>query len=75
MLYWLRAGCAWRLLPHELPWKTVDHDFRCWRLDGRWEQIVRVLGARERMRQGRRPTPAPRSWAASAFVVDEDGTT
>jgi putative transposase len=24
MLYWLRAGCAWRLLPHDLPpWKTV----------------------------------------------------
>jgi len=66
MLYWLRAGCAWRLLPHDLPpWKTVYHYFRCWRLDGRWEQIVRVLRARERVRQGRRPTPAPRSRSAA----------
>jgi transposase len=64
MLYWLRAGCAWRLLPHDLPpWKTVYHDFRCWRLDGRWQQIVRVLRARERVRQARRPTP-------SAAVLD-----
>ena len=64
MLYWLRAGCAWRLLPNDLPpWKTVYHYFRCWRLDGRWQQIVRVLRARERVRQGRRPTP-------SAAVLD-----
>jgi putative transposase len=58
MLYWLRAGCAWRLLPHDLPpWQTVYHYFRCWRLEGRWERIVRMLRARERVRQGRRPTP------------------
>jgi transposase len=64
MLYWLGAGCAWRLLPHDLPpWKTVYHYFRSWRLDGRWEQIMRVLRARERVRQGRRPTP-------SAAVLD-----
>ncbi len=56
MLCWLRAGCAWRLLPHDLPpWQTVDHYFRCWRLEGRWQRIVRVLRARERVRQGRRP--------------------
>ena len=30
MLDRLRAGCAWRLLPHDLPpWKTVYHYFRC----------------------------------------------
>jgi transposase len=64
MPYWLRAGCAWRLLPHDLPpWKTVYHSVRRWRLDGRWEQIVRVLRARERVRQGRRPIP-------SAAVLD-----
>ena len=36
LAYWLRAGCAWRLLPHDLPpWKTVYHYFRTWRLEGR----------------------------------------
>ncbi len=59
MLYWLRAGCAWRLLPHDLPpWQTVYHYFRCWRQDGRWPYILRVLRARERTRQGRPSTPS-----------------
>jgi hypothetical protein len=36
MAYWVRAGCAWRPLPHDLPpWQTVSHPlearggFRC----------------------------------------------
>jgi putative transposase len=33
ILYLARAGCAWRMLPHEFPpWKTVFHYFRRWRL-------------------------------------------
>ena len=37
MAYWLRAGCAWRLLPHDLPpWQTVYHYFRSWRQQGLW---------------------------------------
>ncbi len=35
ILYMLRSGCAWRLLPHDLPpWKTVYHYFRLWRSNG-----------------------------------------
>ncbi len=35
ILYILRSGCAWRLLPHDLPpWKTVYHYFRRWSQDG-----------------------------------------
>jgi putative transposase len=57
--YGLRAGCAWRLLPHDLPpWQTVYHYFRSWRHQGRWEQIHRVLHIQERIHQGRRPTPS-----------------
>jgi putative transposase len=59
MAYWVRAGCAWRLLPHDLPpWQTVYHYFRRWRREGRWEQILTVLRERERARQGRDPTPS-----------------
>jgi transposase len=30
MLYWLRAGCAWRLLPHDFPpWQTVTTTGAC----------------------------------------------
>ena len=64
LAYWLRAGCAWRLLPHDLPpWQTVYHYWRTWRLEGRWEQILAVLRERERVRLGREPTP-------SAAIVD-----
>jgi putative transposase len=67
MAYWLRAGCAWRLLPHDLPpWPTVDHYFRCWRQQGLWEQIHHRLHVQERTRQGRPPTPAQPSWTARA---------
>ena len=59
MAYWLRAGCAWRLLAHDLPpWPTVYHYFRSWRQQGLWEQIHRVLHVQERIRQDRRPTPS-----------------
>ena len=64
LAYWLRAGCAWRLLPHDLPpWQTVYHYWRTWRLEGRWERILAVLRERERVRLGRDPTP-------SAVIVD-----
>jgi len=44
MLYLLRAGCAWRLLPHDFPpWRTVYHYWRVWRRQGVWE--TRAWGA------------------------------
>jgi transposase len=66
--YWLRAGCAWRLLPHDFPpWQTVYHYWRVWKLEGRWEQILAALRERERTRLGRDPTP-------SAAVIDSQST-
>ena len=65
MAYWLRAGCAWRLLPHDLPpWQTVYHYFRSWRQQGWWEQVHAALRAQERVRQGRGPPRARPSWTA-----------
>ena len=38
MLYVLRSGEAWRLLPHEFPpWQTVYHYYQLWRDDGIWD--------------------------------------
>lgn len=56
------AGCAWRLLPHDLPkWKTVYHYFRQWRLDGTWERIHDQLVRWERGAQGHQASPSAAS--------------
>src|SRR5215218_3709919 len=56
IFYVLRAGCAWRLLPHDFPkWKTVYHYWRRWRIDGTWERINRAIRERLRVRLKRDP--------------------
>ena len=38
--YVLRGGCAWRLMPHDLPqWPTASQTCRAWRQDGTWIRI------------------------------------
>jgi len=59
MLYGLRSGGAWRLLPHEFPpWQTVYHYFRIWRLDGSWERLNAALRERVRVKVGRPAQPS-----------------
>ena len=59
IFYLLRAGCAWRLLPHDFPkWKTVYHYFRVWRINGIWERINKLLRQELRLKQGREAEPA-----------------
>jgi putative transposase len=59
ILYALRSGCAWRLLPLDWPpWQTVFHYFRKWRRDGTWERIHTVLRRRLRVQLGRDPDPS-----------------
>jgi putative transposase len=44
ILYALRSGCPWRLLPHDLPnWSTVYLYFRLWKHAGIWEQVNAAL--------------------------------
>ncbi|MGH2585172.1 MAG: IS5 family transposase [Dehalococcoidia bacterium] len=57
--YVLRAGCAWRLLPHDLPpWQTVYAYFRRWQADGTWERIAGALRRDLRVAAGRQPEPS-----------------
>lgn len=64
ILYVLRSGCQWRMLPHDLPpWQTVYAYFRTWRLDGTWKRIHDAL--REKYRRTRRRNPQ-----ASAGILD-----
>ncbi len=64
IFYLVRGGCAWRLLPRDLPpWQTVYHYFRQWRDDGTWARLNTVLREQLRVRQGRAAQP-------SAGIVD-----
>jgi len=64
IFYILRAGCAWRLMPHDLPpWQTVYHYFRKWRIDGTWQKINDAMRTELRLEMGREPLP-------SAAIID-----
>jgi len=64
IFYTLRSGCAWRLLPHDLPpWQTVYGYFRRWRIAGVWEAINDALRDTVREAEGRKAEP-------SAAIID-----
>lgn len=64
ILYVLRSGCPWRLLPHDFPaWGTVYWYFRCWRDEGVWDQLLATLRLEVRIKQGRNAQP-------SAGIID-----
>jgi transposase len=59
ILYVLRSGCPWRLLPHDLPnWSTVYLYFREWKRAGIWEQVNAALRRQVRVAAGREPEPS-----------------
>jgi transposase len=64
ILYILRTGCQWRMLPHDFPpYSTVYYYYRQWRRLGLWESILQVLRERWRESQGREAQP-------SAAIID-----
>lgn len=59
ILYFLRAGVAWRLLPHDLPpWQTVYYYLRRWQEEGVWQHIHHALVLADRERSGREASPS-----------------
>jgi transposase len=64
MLYVLRAGCQWHLLPHDFPaYKTVYDYYRQWRRSGLWERVNTALREQLRIELGRDAQP-------SAAIID-----
>jgi len=59
ILYILRTGCQWRMLPHDFPpWGTVASQYYRWRKAGVWEKLEAALYARVREEAGKRPRPS-----------------
>lgn len=64
LLYLLKTGCQWRLLPHDFPpYTLVLHYFRLWRDDGTLEAIHHALRLAVRQKVGKEAEP-------SAVVLD-----
>lgn len=58
IFYILRAGCSWRLLPHDFPkWPTVYYYFQAWSRDGTWEKINTELRNQVREKAGKKAQP------------------
>lgn len=59
LLYVLRTGCAWRLLPTDWPpWQTVYYHLRKWRRAGTFERLHTILREHLRVALGRDPHPS-----------------
>lgn len=64
ILYLVRTGCSWRMLPHDFPpWPTVHDYYRRFRRDGTWEKIHSHLREQVRVGAGRQASP-------SAAIID-----
>jgi len=64
IFYRERTGCAWEMLPHDLPpAKTVYDYFNKWSADGSWERINASLVRQVRQAAGRDSEP-------SAAIID-----
>lgn len=58
ILYVVRTGCQWRMLPKNFPnWSTVYNVFWRWRNDGIWRKIHDALRAKVRQAAGKKSTP------------------
>jgi putative transposase len=64
LFYMARAGCSWRMLPHDFPpWGLVSNYFYTWRDAGLIEDIHAILREDLRKLDDREPTP-------SAAIID-----
>lgn len=64
ILYVLRGGISWRMLPSPFPpWPTVYGRFRTWADNGIWQKLTNTMRQTLRIELGRDPNP-------SAGVID-----
>ena len=70
----VRSGCAWRMLPHDLPpWRTVYYYFWTWRRDGTWDLMHDLLRGDVREAEGRNRQPSAGSLDSQSVKTTEKG--
>jgi transposase len=76
ILYIVKGGIPWRLLPHEFPpWKTIHSIFRKWTLDRTWETLNDRLRALVREQEDKRCRPTGAILDSQSVKSDGHGGT
>ncbi len=58
ILYMVKTGCQWRLLPADFPkWQMVFYYFNTWKKQGVWKQLHDEIVKRTRLKAGRKAYP------------------
>ena len=74
IFYAVRSGCAWRLLPHDLPpWRIVYYYFMVWRREGLWQKMHDTLRDQVRLRCGKKKAPTAAILDSQSVKVSNHG--
>src|SRR5437016_10858822 len=74
ILYHVRGGASWRMLPHDLPpWGTVHYYYRRFRRDGTWREINAMLRDQVRLAAGREAEPTAAIIDSQSVKTTEKG--
>lgn len=75
ILYLLKTGCQWRMLPREFgKWNTIYGYFKRWRRDGVWVSLMEALRQLERRRVGRQSEPSAGSVDSQSVKTATQGS-
>jgi len=74
LFYMTKAGCTWRMLPHDLPpWEVVYMYFSQWRDEGVFERINEVLRKEIRIEMGKDEEPSAAVMDSQSVKTAEKG--
>jgi len=74
ILYWMRSGCSWALLPNDYPnHKSVYHYFNTWSKEGVWQRIHIKLVSKVRKKAKRKKRPTASSIDSQSVKTTQIG--